>query len=178
MGVRHNTSNLRIVFRSIPSTLYRSVAVSWIAAITLLRYFFRISILLRRLYLEKSSVRHSFRHLRIAIAQHNIRQLSEGLQLIRLDIAEILLLEAVHKYGSPLKTVEDDGSRSTRLPFTRPGDTLLDNTAAQISIDYTCIDQTRSFPKIGITDAGLARKATELLGFVYGQLLRSSGAHM
>ncbi|WP_423248097.1 hypothetical protein [Tunturiibacter gelidiferens] len=42
--------------------------------------------------------------------------------------------------------------------FPSPGDTLLDHATAQISIDYTLIYQTCSFPKVRITDACLACK--------------------
>src|ERR1035437_2015447 len=107
MGVRHKTSNFRMVFRSIPPAEYKSDAVSWIAAIASLRNFLGILTLLR-LYFDQRPIRDSLRNLVIGVSEDDARQLAEGLQLVVVDVAPVHFLEAIHKHGSPLRAEDNN----------------------------------------------------------------------
>jgi hypothetical protein len=97
-------------------------------AIAALGYFSAICPLRWRRYFDKGTIGYALSDFFVAVSQYNIRQFPERFQLIRSDVAQILLLKTMHKHGSASVPEKKDASRAAGLAFAVSGYPLLDNT--------------------------------------------------
>jgi hypothetical protein len=80
------------------------------------------------------------------------------------DVLALVLGEGEEKDGS-IGTNSDGHAKAAPLALSRPGDPLLDDLTAKVSIDQTSHCSFDGIRKPVITDAVLPRKLSERFGF-------------
>ena len=84
------------------------------------------------------------------------------LELIIVDIGSLAFREPEKKDGSLAPAIGDQCTETAALALSWPGDTLLDEPAAEISIDQAALDTGYSFGEHCIRDALTPLKARSL----------------
>ena len=155
-GVRHASSNSRMVCLSTAPTSCSASIVSWIAANASLFYFFVIAF-----YLHELSCLDQRRQMCVRQAENVPGHAPELLLFIFLDIVAAALGEAEDEEGTLPVPVEDDRSKAARPTLARPRDTLLDDAAAKVGVDLPTLGPTHRVEQHRVGNSFLARETPE-----------------
>src|ERR1017187_2563969 len=157
-GVRHSSSNSRIVRLSITPAAWRPSAVSWIDAIRGLLYCFLIAH-----HLRKRSKRNYPGDGPVVIAQQIGCELFEGHEFVLADVVLLVLGEAVNEEGPRTRPEHDQRTKPARLSPSRTRDALLDHATSKVGSNQSPFGVQDRFAQRSIADSGLFSKAQERL---------------
>jgi len=116
------------------------------AAMTSLRYFFGIVFFSRVFDIEECTIIDSSLNFSLRVSENHLCEFPKGLEFVRPDIGEILLLKTIDVDGSIIPLEKDDRSRTTGLPFPGACNALLDYPSSKIGINDPVICESGGLP--------------------------------
>jgi hypothetical protein len=81
------------------------------------------------------------------------------LQLVLADIVAVVFCKTKQKQSALSNFLSDNHTISARTPFSRAGNTLLDETAAKVGIDYPFFSPLNSFAQCCVGNVFLPDEA-------------------
>jgi hypothetical protein len=108
--------------------------------------------------LHDRSISHCRCEAGVIESEHLDGEQAEGLQFLPVDIVPVVLGKAVDEEGFLLSPEQHDATIPARPSLTLPGNALLDDIAAKIGIDQTCLGAADGLAKRRVVDILLRRE--------------------